>query len=43
MLLIFFFILHVYFAFLPEHRRLLAAMVLGRETGRPGQTPEHGA
>ena len=32
LLLIFFFILHVYFAFLPEHRRLLAAMVLGRNT-----------
>lgn len=32
LLLIFFIILHVYFAFLPEHRRLLAAMVLGRET-----------
>lgn len=30
LLLIFFFILHVYFAFLPEHRRLLAAMALGR-------------
>ncbi len=43
MLLIFFFILHVYFAFLPEHRRLLAAMVLGRETGGPGRAPEHGA
>ena len=36
LLLIFFFILHVYFAFLPEHRRLLAAMVLGRETWRRG-------
>lgn len=36
MLLIFFLILHVYFAFLPEHRRLLAAMVLGRETWRRG-------
>ncbi|MDE0058750.1 MAG: cytochrome b/b6 domain-containing protein [Defluviicoccus sp.] len=31
LLLIFFFILHVYFAFLPEHRRLLAAMALGRD------------
>ena len=30
LLLIFLFILHVYFAFLPEHRRLLAAMALGR-------------
>ena len=29
MLLIFFFILHVYFAFLPEHRRLLFAMTFG--------------
>ena len=34
LLLIFFLILHVYFAFLPEHRRLLSAMVLGRETWR---------
>ncbi len=30
LLLIFLFILHIYFAFLPEHRRLLAAMALGR-------------
>lgn len=29
MLLIFFFILHLYFAFLPEHRRLLSAMIFG--------------
>ena len=43
MLLIFFFILHVYFAFLPEHRRLLAAMVLGRETASSGRMPEPGA
>lgn len=28
--LIFMFILHIYFAFLPEHRKLLAAMALGR-------------
>jgi len=33
LLLIFFFILHIYFAFLPEHRQLLASMVLGRATG----------
>ena len=36
LLLIFFFILHVYFAFLPEHRRLLAAMALGRDSWRRG-------
>ena len=30
MLLIFFFILHIYFAFLPEHRQHLMAMVFGR-------------
>ncbi len=43
MVLIFLLILHVYFAFLPEHRRLLAAMVLGRETWRPGRAPGRGA
>ena len=41
MLLIFFIVLHVYFAFLPEHRRLLAAMVLGRESW--GRTRERDA
>ena len=41
LLLIFFIILHVYFAFLPEHRRLLAAMVLGRESW--GRGPGRGA
>ena len=30
MLLIFFFILHIYFALLPEHRQLLIAMVFGK-------------
>ena len=30
MLLIFFFILHVYFAFLPEHRELLQSMIFGK-------------
>ena len=30
MVLIFFFILHIYFALLPEHRQLLIAMVFGR-------------
>ena len=30
LLLIFFFILHIYFAFLPEHRQLLASMVFGK-------------
>ena len=30
MLLIFFFILHIYFALLPEHRQLLVAMVFGK-------------
>jgi formate dehydrogenase subunit gamma len=30
MLLIFFFILHIYFALLPEHRKLLSAMVFGK-------------
>ena len=30
MLLIFFFILHIYFALLPEHRELLTAMVFGK-------------
>ena len=40
LLLIFFFILHVYFAFLPEHRRLLAAMVLGRPVP-PGNPNGH--
>jgi cytochrome b subunit of formate dehydrogenase len=33
--LIFFFILHVYFAILPEHRNLLVAMVFGREGNAP--------
>lgn len=40
--LIFFFILHIYFAFLPEHRQLLVAMVFGKrknnaedKTGNP--------
>lgn len=32
MLLIFFFILHIYFAVLPEHRQLLVAMVFGGPT-----------
>ena len=36
MALIFFLVLHLYFAFLPEHRRLLAAMALG------GPGPERG-
>ena len=35
MLLIFFFILHVYFAFLPEHRRLLIAMAVGGSGREP--------
>ena len=35
MLLIFFFILHVYFAFLPEHRRLLIAMAFGGSGREP--------
>ena len=43
MLLIFFFMLHIYFAFLPEHRQLLAAMVFGRPTidteNKPGDLP----
>ncbi len=43
LVLIFFIVLHVYFAFLPEHRRLLAAMVLGRETWRSGCAPERDA
>jgi cytochrome b subunit of formate dehydrogenase len=30
-LLIFFFILHVYFSFLPEHRELLRSMVYGKK------------
>lgn len=39
MLLIFFFILHVYFAFLPQHRNLLVAMVFGgRATGTEDKT-----
>lgn len=40
LVLIFFFILHIYFAFLPEHRRLLASMVLGRETWKREGTQE---
>ena len=38
MLLIFFFILHIYFALLPEHRQLLMAMVFGkiRTDGKTG-------
>jgi cytochrome b subunit of formate dehydrogenase len=38
MLLIFFFILHIYFALLPEHRQLLTAMVFGkiRTDGKTG-------
>lgn len=39
LLLIFFFILHVYFAFLPEHRQLLAAMIFGKaETDNKSET-----
>ena len=30
MILIFFFILHIYFAFLPEHRNLLQSMIFGK-------------
>ncbi len=33
MLLIFFFILHIYFAFLPEHRTLLQSMIFGKPSG----------
>ena len=33
-LLIFFFILHLYFAFLPEHRQLLVSMVFGGVTNK---------
>ena len=40
LLLILLVILHVYFAFLPEHRRLLAAMVLGRAAVRSERAPE---
>jgi cytochrome b subunit of formate dehydrogenase len=35
LLLIFFFILHIYFAVLPEHRALLQSMVFGKPTKRP--------
>ena len=35
LLLIFFFILHIYFAVLPEHRTLLQSMVFGKPTKRP--------
>ena len=41
MLLIFFFILHIYFAFLPEHRQLLAAMVFGTPTVNSENRPEN--
>ena len=34
LLLIFFFIIHIYFTILPEHRQLLAAMALGRPLDR---------
>jgi len=34
MLLIFFLILHVYFAFLPEHRALLQSMIFGKTTSQ---------
>ncbi|NKB21059.1 MAG: hypothetical protein GKS01_11220 [Alphaproteobacteria bacterium] len=34
MLLIFFFILHIYFAFLPEHRTLLQSMIFGKPVGQ---------
>ena len=34
MLLIFFFILHVYFAFLPEHRELLQSMIFGKANSK---------
>jgi len=34
-LLLFFLILHIYFAFLPEHRRLLIAMLFGRDEAKP--------
>ncbi len=40
LLLIFFVIVHIYFAFLPEHRRLLAAMVFGRAMPAPPHAPE---
>ncbi len=43
LLLIFFFILHVYFAVLPEHRRLLAAMLVGRDGFRRNADAERGA
>ncbi|MBT5191190.1 MAG: hypothetical protein HOM07_02500 [Rhodospirillaceae bacterium] len=39
LLLIFLFILHVYFAFLPEHRQLLIAMVFGRPTNNSNDRP----
>ncbi len=40
LILIFLFMLHVYFALLPEHRRLLMAMALGRPVdGAPEQPP----
>ena len=39
LLLIFFVIVHIYFAFLPEHRRLLAAMVFGRAMPAPATRP----
>ncbi len=41
MLLIFFFILHIYFAFLPEHRHLLIAMVFGRADTVADNKPEN--
>jgi len=39
-LLLFFLILHIYFAFLPEHRKLLLAMTLGQNEEKPSEENE---
>jgi formate dehydrogenase subunit gamma len=39
-ILLFFLILHIYFAFLPEHRKLLVAMAYGRDAKELGKKNE---
>ena len=41
LLLIFFFILHIYFAFLPEHRDLLRSMVFGKSNSKSDDHSGH--